>query len=327
MPDVSPVDRDARVYISGHHGLAGSAIWRTMTAAGFQNLFGTRSANIDLRDRKMAFDYLHDILPDVVVLAAARVGGIAANNAYPAEFLSDNLRIQVNVMDAAREFGVRRLVFLGSSCIYPKYAPQPIDETQLLNGALEPTNDAYAVAKIAGIMQVQAVRRQYGLGWISAMPTNLYGPGDNFDAERSHVLPAMIQRFHNAVERDLHEVVLWGSGHPRREFLHSDDLGRAILHLLDVYDDSQIVNVGVGEDIAIHELSSLVAAVVGFTGRISWDTSRPDGTPRKLLDITRIGQTGWAAGVGLLDGIRQTYEWFLEHVAHDPNEVNALGIS
>jgi GDP-L-fucose synthase len=309
------LDRRARVYVAGHRGLAGSAIWRALAGAGFEDLVGARSSEVDLRDRAATFDYLLSTAPDVVALAAARVGGIVANNTYPAEFLSENLQIQVNVMDAAQAAGVERLLFLGSSCIYPKFAEQPIRESSLLTGALEPTNDAYAVAKIAGIMQVQAHRRQYGTRWISAMPTNLYGPGDNFDPENSHVLPALIRRFHEAAESGADSVVLWGSGTPRREFLHVDDLGRAIVHLLDVYDEPETINVGVGEDVTIRALAEIVADVVGFGGEIVQDTSRPDGTPRKLLDVSRLKALGWEPRIGLREGIESTYRWFVEHRA------------
>lgn len=315
MADLLTLNRRARVYIAGHRGLAGSAIQRAFAAAGFDDIVGVTSEQLDLRDRDATFDYMREVAPDVVVLAAARVGGIAANDKSPTEFLSDNVRIQVNVMDAARDLKVRRLVFLGSSCIYPKNAPQPIKESYLLSGPLEPTNEAYAVAKIAGITQLRAVRRQYGLHWIAAMPTNLYGPGDNFDPENSHVLPGMIYRFHAAVEQNLDEVVLWGSGEPRREFLHADDLGRAIVHLLDTYDDPEIVNVGVGRDLTVRELARHVATAVGFTGRITWDTTRPDGTFRKLLDVSRIATTGWEPQIELADGIRLAYEWFRSNVA------------
>jgi GDP-L-fucose synthase len=314
------------VYIAGHRGLAGSAIRRAFVAAGFGNLAGVTSAELDLRDRAATLDYLRDLRPDVVVLAAARVGGIAANDTSPAEFLSDNVRIQVNVMDAARELAVPRLVFLGSSCIYPKHAPQPIPESSLLTGPLEPTNEAYAVAKIAGITHLRAVRRQYGLPWIAAMPTNLYGPGDNFDPENSHVLPGMIYRFHTAVEQNREDVVLWGSGEPRREFLHADDLGRAIVHLLDTYDHSEIVNVGSGTDLTIRELARHVAAAVGFTGRITWDTTRPDGTFRKLLDVSRITATGWRPRVELDEGIREAYEWFRANVVAERAVACAPGV-
>ena len=249
------------------------------------------------------------------MVAAARVGGIMANNTYPADFLSDNLRIQVNVLDAAAANGVKRLLFLGSSCIYPRLAAQPIHEDSLLTGALEPTNDAYAIAKIAGIMQVQALRRQHSASFISAMPTNLYGPHDNFDPETSHVLPAMIRRFHEAKESGAESVTLWGSGTPRREFLHVDDLARACLHLLEQYDDPQTINVGTGEDITIRELAELVASTVGYEGDLLWDTSKPDGTPRKLLDVSRIKALGWAPSIELKAGIADTYAWYLDNVS------------
>lgn len=315
MLEIAPLDRNARVYIAGHSGLAGSAIWRAMEADGFTDLVGARSAEVDLRDRNATFDYLHTIEPDVVVLAAARVGGIVANDTYPAEFLSENLRIQVNVLDAVRDLRVSRLLFLGSSCIYPKLAPQPINESSLLTGPLEPTNEAYAIAKIAGIRHVQAVRKQDGLPWISAMPTNLYGPGDNFDPEGSHVLPALIRRFYEAVEADRDEVVLWGSGAPRREFLHADDLGKATVRLLDVYDNRDPINVGVGADVTIRKLAQIIADVVGFKGRVAQDLSRPDGTPRKILDTSRLTALGWRPEIALRDGIRSTYEWFVAHHA------------
>jgi len=251
--------------------------------------------------------------PEVVIDAAAKVGGILANSTYPADFLSDNLRIQVNVMDAARETGVERLLFLGSSCIYPKLAEQPIKESSLLTGALEPTNDAYAIAKIAGILQVQVNRRQYGKHWISAMPTNLYGPNDNFDLQSSHVLPALIRRFHEAQESGAHEVVLWGTGTPRREFLHAEDLAAASLFLLENYDSPETINVGVGDDVTIRELAEIVAEVVGYKGELVQDPSKPDGTPRKLLDVSRINDLGWKATVPLREGIASTYRWFLGH--------------
>jgi GDP-L-fucose synthase len=300
------------VYIAGHRGLVGSALWRHFTEQGFTDLVGRTSVEFDLRDRDATFAFIAQTQPDVVIDAAARVGGIMANNTYPAEFLSDNLRIQVNLLDAAAAHRVPRLLFLGSSCIYPKYTEQPIREDSLLTGHLEPTNDAYAIAKIAGIMQVQAIRRQYGLPYISAMPTNLYGPGDNFDLATSHVLPALIRRFHEATQSGAPEVTLWGSGTPRREFLHVDDLARACLHLLETYDNPQTINIGVGEDVTIRELAQTVADIVGYTGTIGWDTSKPDGTPRKLLDVTRIHATGWKAQIGLRDGITSTYQWYLD---------------
>lgn len=305
-----PLPRDASVFVAGHRGLVGSAVTRHLVASGFTDVSGRSSADLDLRERSAVQDHFRSTRPDVVVLAAARVGGILANATYPADFLSDNLRIQVNVLDAARDTGVARLLFLGSSCIYPKFAPQPIREEYLLTGALEPTNDAYAVAKIAGITQVQALRRQHGLAYISAMPTNLYGPNDNFDPQGSHVLPALVRRFHEARLAGAPTVTCWGSGTPRREFLHVDDLAAACLFLLENYDDPAPINVGTGEDVTIREVAETVADVVGYEGEIVWDTSKPDGTPRKLLDVSRLENLGWKASVRLEDGIRRTYEWY-----------------
>ena len=310
-----PTDRTSRVYVAGHRGLAGSAIWRALERAGFDDLVGASSAELDLREREATAAYLEEVRPDVIVLAAARVGGIVANDTSPADFLSDNLRVQVSVMDAAARLRVPRLVFLGSSCIYPKHAEQPLREESLLTGALEPTNDGYAIAKIAGIQQVQSVRKQHGLAWISAMPTNLYGPGDNFHPTHSHVMPALIRRFSEAAAAGVPEVVLWGSGTPRREFLHADDLGDAIVHLIDHYDDPRIINVGVGEDVTIREMAELVAEVVGYRGRIVQDTTKPDGTPRKLMDVSRINALGWKAKTGLREGLVETHRWFVEHHA------------
>jgi GDP-L-fucose synthase len=309
----SRVSPDQRVYVAGHLGMVGSAVWRQLESAGFNDLLGRSSGELDLRDRDATFSFFEQTRPQVVVDAAARVGGIVANDAYPADFLSDNLRIQLNVLDAASSVGVERLLFLGSSCIYPRLAPQPIAEEALLTGHLEKTNDGYAIAKIAGILHVQALRRQHGRHYISAMPTNLYGPGDNFHPERSHVLPAMIRRFHEARETGAPSVTLWGSGSPRREFLHVDDLARAVLFLLDGYDEPEHINIGVGEDVTIRELAGMVAAVVGYQGELEWDTSKPDGTPRKLLDVSRINQMGWKAEIELVDGIRSTYQWYVEH--------------
>jgi GDP-L-fucose synthase len=323
MVDVEPLPRDARVYIAGHGGLAGSAIRRAMQQACFHNIFGASSREVDLRDRDAAFSYVQSVRPEVVVVAAARVGGIVANNTYPVDFLSDNLRIQVNVMDAALAAGVGRLLFLGSSCIYPKFAEQPIKESSLMTGELESTNDAYAVAKIAGITQVGAVRRQYGLPWISAMPTNLYGPGDNFDPETSHVLPGLLRRFHEATRGGREQVELWGTGTPRREFLHADDLGNAVICLLDGYDSPQTINVGTGQDISIRELAATVADVVGFKGRIVQDMRRPDGTRRKLLDVSRIRSLGWSPTIELRSGLESTYRWFVEH--HDEARLSVVG--
>jgi GDP-L-fucose synthase len=296
-----------RVYVAGHSGLAGSAVWRAYERRGNTKLIGRRSAELDLKDRQPTFDFVTSERPGTVVMAAARVGGIWANNTYPVDFLSDNLRIQTNVLDAAHTAGVEHLLFLGSSCIYPKSAEQPIREDSLLTGALEPTNDAYAIAKIAGVLHVQAMRRQYEHRWISAMPTNLYGPGDNYDPQSSHVLAALIRRFHQAVVAEAPSVTVWGTGKPRREFLHSDDLADACLFLLDHYDDPAPINVGTGDDIEIGELAHLIADVAGYTGRIEFDTSKPDGTPRKLLDVTRLTDLGWKASISLEDGVRRTY--------------------
>jgi GDP-L-fucose synthase len=311
-PSVEPaLDRSAPTYVAGHRGLVGSAVWRRFAASGFDNLIGRTSRELDLRDRAATFAFFEQSRPRYVVLAAAKVGGIMANATYPADFLSDNLRIQLNVFDAAQQVGVERLLFLGSSCIYPKLAPQPISEDALLTGPLEPTNDAYAIAKIAGVLHVQAMRRQHGVRWISAMPTNLYGPGDNFDLQKSHVLPAMIRRFHEAKVAESGVVTLWGTGTPRREFLHVDDLARACELLLERYDDPAPINVGVGEDVTIAELAELVAKVVGYPGAIEFDPSKSDGTPRKLLDVHRINDLGFRAQIGLEDGIRATYSWYL----------------
>ncbi|UYQ64505.1 GDP-L-fucose synthase family protein [Streptomyces peucetius] len=310
--DHRPLDRSARVLVAGRRGLVGSAVWRHLAREGFTDLVGPGSAELDLRERGAVLDWFAAVRPDVVVLAAARVGGIKANATRPAEFLSDNLRIQVNVLDAALKHGTERLLFLGSSCIYPKFAEQPIREQALLTGPLEPTNDAYAIAKIAGILQVQAVRRQYGLPWISAMPTNLYGPGDNFHPEHSHVLPSLIRRFHEAKVSGVRRVVNWGSGAPCREFLHVDDLARACLHLLESYDADSPVNVGTGTDLSIRELAALVADVVGYRGSIEWDPTQPDGTPRKLLDVSRLTALGWTPRIDLREGIAQTYAWYVE---------------
>lgn len=309
------IDRVAKVYIAGHRGLVGSAIWRHLLEQGFTSLIGATSSEVDLRDREATVAFFERERPDVVIDAAAKVGGILANSSYPADFLSDNLRIQVNVMDAAKDTGVQRLLFLGSSCIYPKLAEQPMKESSLLTGELEPTNDAYAIAKIAGILQVQANRRQHGRHWISAMPTNLYGPNDNFDPQSSHVLPALLRRLHEAKESGASEVVLWGTGTPLREFLHVDDLAAACLFLLEHYDSAETINVGVGQDLTIRELAEIVADVVGYEGALVQDTSKPDGTPRKLLDVTKINDLGWEARIPLRAGIASTYKWFLDHRA------------
>ena len=298
------------VYIAGHRGLVGAAVWRRFSADGFTNLVGHSSSQVDLRDRDAAFDAILEAKPNVLVMAAARVGGIMANSTRPVDFLNDNLRIQTNIFEAAHEANVEHFIFLGSSCIYPKMAAQPIREDSLLTGPLEPTNDAYAIAKIAGILAVKSYRHQYGRRWISAMPTNLYGPGDNFDLTSSHVLPAMIRKFHEA-KKSGDAVTLWGSGTPRREFLHTDDVAAAIVHLLNHYDDELTINIGCGEDVTIKDLAATVADVVGFEGDVIWDSSKPDGTPRKLLDVSRLKALGWAPQISLRDGITSTYEWFL----------------
>ena len=315
MTTIPRLTEDTTIYIAGHRGLAGSAIWRALQESGRTNLIGATSAEVDLRDREATMTYVGKQRPAVMVIAAAKVGGILANDSYPAEFLSDNLRIQVNLMDAAREYGVRRLLFLGSSCIYPKFADQPIKESSLLTGALEPTNDAYAIAKIAGIMQVQSIRKQYGLPYISAMPTNLYGPGDNFDARNSHVLPALIRRFHEAKQSGTPTVTIWGSGTPRREFLHVDDLASALVFLLEHYDSPHTINVGTGVDVTIRQLAETVAEVVGWEGQLVFDPSKPDGTPRKLLDVTRLTHLGWSSTIGLRAGVASAYEWFVANHA------------
>ncbi len=307
-----PLDRDAVFYVAGHRGLVGSAVWRRLEAAGFGRLVGRTSAELDLTDRDAVFALFRAERPRYVVLAAAKVGGILANATHPVDFLSENVRIQVNVLDAARAVGVERLLFLGSSCIYPRLAPQPIVEESLLTGHLEPTNDAYAIAKIAGILHVQAVRRQDGLPWISAMPTNLYGPGDNFSPQGSHVLPALIRRYDEAVRSGSRVVTNWGTGTPRRELLHSDDLADACLHLLEHYDGAEHVNVGTGHDVTIREIAEAVADVVGYDGETRWDTSKPDGTPQKLLDVSRLRATGWEARTGLREGLERTVAWYRE---------------
>ncbi|GAB2643681.1 GDP-L-fucose synthase [Nocardioides ginkgobilobae] len=310
-----PLDRDATTYIAGHRGLVGSAIWRALEARGHSALVGRSSAELDIKDRDAVFAFFHETRPRYVVLAAAKVGGILANSTYPVDFLSDNLRIQTNVMDAALEVRTERLLFLGSSCIYPKLAQQPITEDSLLTGHLEPTNDAYAIAKIAGILGVQAVRRQYGLPWISAMPTNLYGPGDNFSPTGSHVLPALIRRYDEAVASGADSVTNWGTGTPRREFLHVDDMADACLHLLEHFDGPQQVNVGTGRDTTIKEIAETIASVVGFAGETRWDASKPDGTPQKLLDVSKLRDAGWEARIGLREGLESTVAWYREHVA------------
>jgi GDP-L-fucose synthase len=303
---------DAPFYVAGHRGLVGSAVWRHLEQRGHTALVGRTSSELDLRDRAAVDTFFDQQRPDYVVLAAAKVGGIVANSAYPADFLSDNLRIQVNVLDAAARTGVSRLLFLGSSCIYPRLASQPIREDSLLTGPLEETNDAYAIAKIAGVLHVQALRRQHGASFISAMPTNLYGLNDNFDLETSHVLPALVRKFAEAKATGAPSVELWGSGTPRREFLWSDDLARACITLLERYDAPEPINIGVGEDLTIRDLARLIAEVVVYDGELTFDASRPDGTPRKLLDVSRIQALGWKAETRLWDGITIVYRTYLD---------------
>ncbi len=306
---------DVKVYVAGHNGLVGSAIVRALEAAGAGEIVGWRSSELDLRDREATHDAILEAKPDIVIDAAAKVGGIMANSTYPVEFLRDNLLIQTNVMDAAHAGDIDRLLFLGSSCIYPRHATQPIRESSLMTGPLEPTNQAYAMAKISGIYYIEAHRTQYGRHWISAMPTNLYGPYDNFDLQTSHVLPAFIHRFHEAKVTGARSVTVWGTGAPRREFLHVDDLAQASLMLLQKYDSAETINVGLGDDMPIRELAETVAAVVGFEGEIEWDSSKPDGMPRKLLDTTRINELGWHPQIKLRDGVADTYAWYVENVA------------
>ncbi len=302
-----------KIFIAGHRGLVGSALVRKLQAEGFDNLLTRDRADLDLRNESAVSRFFAGEKPAIAVLAAAKVGGIKANNDLPVEFLVENLQMQNNVIRAAYESGVRKLLFLGSSCIYPKHAPQPIPETALLSGPLEPTNEAYAIAKIAGIKLCQAYAREYRANFISAMPTNLYGPNDNFDLESSHVLPALLRKAHMAKAKGRQEFVVWGSGEPRREFLHVDDLAAACLFLLEKYDSPEIINVGCGQDISIRELAELICEVVGFKGDLAWDTTKPDGTPRKLLDVSKIHALGWQHRIGFRDGIARTYEWFLEN--------------
>ncbi len=299
-----------KYFVAGHRGLVGSAILRALEAGGAGDIVVASKAKLDLRDQRAVNEFLQSERPDYVFLAAAKVGGILANSKHPAEFLYDNLAIQTNVIHGSWKAGVRKLVFLGSSCIYPKLAPQPLKEEYLLTGPLEPTNEAYAVAKIAGLKMAAAYRSQYGFNAVSLMPTNLYGPGDNFDLESSHVLPALIRRFHEAKLNGASAVELWGTGTPRREFLHVDDLAQAAVFALEHYEAAEPLNVGTGEDLAIAELAGMVARVVGYEGEIRYDSSKPDGTPRKLLDVTRINELGWKAKIGLEEGIRSTYQWF-----------------
>lgn len=304
---------DSKIYIAGHNGLVGSSILRKLKKEGYSNLVYISSKDLDLRDTNSTFKFFETENIEYVFLAAARVGGIVANNEYPADFIKDNLMIQTNVIDASYKTGVKKLLFLGSTCIYPKFAPQPLKEEYLLTGELEPTNEPYAIAKIAGIKMCQSYNRQYGTNFISAMPTNLYGPHDNFDLKTSHVLPALIRKFHEAKVKGLPTVEVWGTGKPRREFLYVDDLADACLFLMNNYEGNDIVNIGVGKDISIRELAEKINKVVGYKGKIVFDTTKPDGTPRKLVDVTKINDLGWQASTSLDEGIKITYQWFLNN--------------
>jgi GDP-L-fucose synthase len=309
------MQKSEKIFIAGHGGMVGSAITRALEARGFSNLVKRSRAELDLAGARAVADFFQKEKPEIVIFAAAKVGGIKANNDFPVEFLIDNLRIQTNIISGAYENGTRKLLFLGSSCIYPKHAPQPISESALLTGPLEPTNDAYAIAKIAGVKLCQAYAREYGANFISAMPTNLYGPNDNFDLETSHVLAALLRKAHEAKTKRARELEVWGTGTPRREFLHVDDCASACLFMLEKYDSPEIVNVGCGEDISIRELAELVCDVVGFRGELTWDKTKPDGTPRKLLDVSKLRGLGWTPTIPLREGIARTYDWFLKNVA------------
>jgi len=309
------MQKSEKIFVAGHRGMVGSALIRALEVAGFSKLLKRDRSELDLGDSAAVSKFFAKEKPEVVIFAAAKVGGIKANNDQPVEFLLENLRVQNNVIAAAHENGARKLLFLGSSCIYPKLAPQPIPESALLSGPLEPTNEAYAIAKIAGVKLCQAFSREYGANFVSAMPTNLYGPNDNFDLETSHVLAALLRKAYEAKKSSARELVVWGTGTPRREFLHADDCASACLFLLEKYDSPEIVNVGCGEDISIRELAELVCEVVGFDGELSWDKTKPDGTPRKLLDVSKLRGLGWTPTIPLRDGIAQAYDWFLKNVA------------
>jgi GDP-L-fucose synthase len=306
------LEPDSRIFVAGHLGLLGSALVRRLQRDGFRRLILVEKHELDLREQSAVRRFFASERPEIVFLAAAKVGGILANSNYPADFLYDNLAIELNVMDAARREGLKKLLFFGSACIYPKFASQPIHESSLLTGSLEPTNEAYAVAKIAGLKLAEALHRQYGFNAISLMPTNLYGPGDNFDLQNSHVLPALIRKIHEAQARGDAEATVWGTGTPRREFLHVDDLADAAIYLMGNYDGAEIVNVGTGEDISIADLAQMIARIAQFRGRLRFDHDKPDGTPRRVLDVARLTSLGWRARIQLEDGIREVYRWYVE---------------
>jgi GDP-L-fucose synthase len=307
------MQNDSKIYVAGHRGLVGSAIVRMLNEKGYTNIVSRTSKELDLRDKFAVDSFFAEEKPEFVFLAAAKVGGIVANNEFPADFIRDNLLIQTNIIDAAYRNNVEKLLFLGSTCIYPKMAPQPLKEEYLLTGLLEPTNEPYAIAKIAGIKMCESYNRQYGTEYISVMPTNLYGENDNFDLHTSHVLPALIRKFHEAQENNSEFVEVWGTGTPKREFLYADDLADACIYLINNYVGNEIVNIGVGEDISIKELAETVKEVVGFTGDIKFDTTKPDGTPRKLVDVTKLNSLGWKATTSLDEGLKKAYNWFLEN--------------
>jgi len=304
------VNKEAKIYVAGHRGMVGSAIFRALQNSGYTNIIGKTSRELDLRDRDAVTSFFQEENPEYVFLAAAKVGGISANDTFRADFIHDNLAIELNVIDASCKAEVKKLLFLGSSCIYPKMAPQPLKEEYLLTGLLEPTNEPYAIAKIAGIKMCEAYRDQYGCNFISAMPTNLYGPNDNYDLKNSHVLPALMRKFHEAKESGSAAVEVWGSGTPKREFLHVNDMADACVFLMENYDGKEFVNVGIGEDISIADLAHLIAEIVGFNGRLDFDRSKPDGTPRKLMDVSRINRLGWTAQIPLEEGIKGVYQDF-----------------
>jgi GDP-L-fucose synthase len=308
------IDKSSRIYIAGHNGMVGAAIWRTLTAIGYNNLMGASSKDVDLRNQSAVRDHIRKIKPDIIIDAAAKVGGILANNTFPYEFLMENLQIQNNLIDAAQNCGVEKFIFLGSSCIYPKLAPQPLKEEYLLTGPLEPTNEWYALAKITGVKACEAIRKQYEKDFVSLMPTNLYGIHDNFDLNSSHVLPAMIRKFHEAKLNNNAVVVLWGSGTPMREFLFVDDLAEAVVFALENKLPDSLYNVGTGEDLTIKELAQIIQRIVGHEGAILWDDTKPDGTPRKLMDISKMHALGWKHRISLELGIQKTYDWFLANI-------------